>query len=108
MNTLARPASAPLPAVPRSSYLALLGGLFALFNSARVIAYLPTLWAVALSGDSSQHSLWTWFTFLGGNTTMAVWLWEQNGRHCNRAVLVSTANSLMCLGVVAVIVWTRL
>jgi hypothetical protein len=92
----------------RDAYLATLGGLFALFNSARVLAYLPTIWAVAASGDSSQHSLWTWFCFLGGNATMALWLWEQNGRTTNRAIAVSVCNALMCTGIVGVIAWTRL
>lgn len=27
--------------------------------------------AVLASGDSNQHSLWTWLTFLGSNATMA-------------------------------------
>jgi transposase InsO family protein len=92
----------------RDAYLATLGGLFALFNSARVVAYLPTIWAVAARGDSSQHSLWTWLCFLGGNATMALWLWEQNGRTTNRAIVVSACNALMCTGIVGVIAWTRL
>jgi hypothetical protein len=37
-------------------------------------AYLPTLWAIHVSGDSSQHSLWTWATWFGANVTMAAWL----------------------------------
>lgn len=89
------------------AYLALLGGAFALFNSVRVLAYLPTILALVASGDASQHSLWTWIAFLGGNTTMALWLWEQNGRRCNRAIAVNTGNALMCLAIVAVIAWIR-
>jgi hypothetical protein len=54
----------------------LLVGLFALFIFIRILAYLPTIWAVAVSGDSTQHSLWTQFTFLGGNATMAAWQCE--------------------------------
>jgi hypothetical protein len=89
------PATANLPAasmrrLPRSAYLAVLGSLF------------------ALSGDSSQHSLWTWLTFVGGNATLAAWLWEQNGQRCNRAILVSAGNALMCLAIIGVIAWTRL
>ncbi|WP_201494542.1 hypothetical protein [Rubrivivax sp. A210] len=97
-----------LPAISRDLYLSLLGSLFGVFNTARVLAYLPTIWAVAASGDSSQHSLWTWLTFLGGNATMAAWLWEQNGRRGNRAIAVSACNAAMCLGIVSVIAWTRL
>ena len=33
-------------------------------------AYLPTIWAIHRSADSSQHSLWTWCTWLGANLTM--------------------------------------
>lgn len=96
------------PMITRSRYLAVLGVMFSLFSSARVIAYLPTIWAVVTTGHSSQHSLWTWLTFLGGNVTMAVWLWENNSRRCNAAVAASGSNSLMCLAIIAAIVWTRL
>lgn len=98
----------PAPALSRASYLAALGALFAVFNAVRVVAYLPTIWAVAASGDSSQHSVWTWLTFLGGNATMAAWLWEQNQRRLNGPVLASAGNALMCTAIVAVIAWTRL
>lgn len=107
-GSVARPSHARPPAISRSRYLAAVGALFALFNSARVLAYLPTIWAVIATGDSGQHSLWTWFTFFGGNATMAVWLWEQNGRRCNAAIAASVGNALMCLGIIAVIAWTRL
>ena len=48
------------------THLAVLTWLFTLFNSVRVLAYLPTLLAVFNSGDSSQHSLLTWL-HLGGS-----------------------------------------
>lgn len=95
-------------ATARSRYLAALGTLFGLFSSARVLAYLPTIWAVVASGNSSQHSLLTWFTFLGGNATMAAWLWEHNGRRCNAAIASSGGNALMCLAVIVVVAWARL
>jgi hypothetical protein len=44
----------------RAAYLKLLTFAFALFSSARVVAYLPTIWAIHQSGDASQHSVWTW------------------------------------------------
>jgi hypothetical protein len=96
------------PAVTRSRYLATLGALFTLFSSARVLAYLPTIGAVMSTGDSSQHSLWTWFTFFGFNVSMAVWLWENNGRRCNGAIVASSSNALMCLTIIAVIAGMRL
>lgn len=101
----------PLPSMAldaRAAYLRILASVFALFSAARLVAYLPTIWAVAISGDSSQHSLWTWLTFVGGNASMALWLWEQNGRSGNRAIVISASNALMCLVIVGVIVWTRL
>lgn len=96
------------PACVRGSYLGALGALFTLFNSARVLGYLPTIWAVMATGDSSAHSLWTWFAFFGANWTMAAWLWEHNGRRGNAAIAASGGNALMCLAMIAAIAWTRL
>lgn len=92
----------------RARYLIALTWSFTLFNSMRALAYLPTLWTIHASGDSSQHSLWTWCTWLGANTTMAAWLWEHNGGRLNRAVLVNAANASMCLLTVGVILSFRL
>lgn len=83
--------------VPRRSlYLHVLTWAFTLFNSVRMLAYLPTIWAIHTSGDSSQHSLWTWATWVGANATMSAWLFEQNGRRASRAVLVNAGNALLC------------
>ncbi|HWH73082.1 MAG TPA: hypothetical protein VNV16_02325 [Methylibium sp.] len=91
----------------RASYLAVLTWLFALFNSVRLLSYLPTLWMIHSSGDSSQHSLWTWGTWLGANLTMAAWLYEQNGQRMGRAVAVSLGNASMCAATVALIAAQR-
>lgn len=98
----------PLARDGAALYLALLTWAFTLFNTARVAAYLPTLWAIHSSGQSGQHSLWTWCTWLGANATMAAWLYEHNGRRCNRAVLVNVGNATMCLLTVLLIVAYRL
>ena len=90
-----------------STYLAALTWLFTLFNSVRVLAYLPTLLAIFTSGDSSQHSLLTWVTWVGANATMAAWLYEHNGRRLNRAIAVNVCNSLMCLSTSILIVAYR-
>lgn len=90
-----------------SAYLVALTWLFTLFNSVRVLAYLPTLLAIFNSGNSSQHSLLTWVTWVGANTTMAAWLYEQNGRRMNRAVAVNACNSLMCIATSILIVAYR-
>ncbi|HOB93107.1 MAG TPA: hypothetical protein PKL46_03510 [Aquabacterium sp.] len=81
----------------RATYLQWLTWLFTLFNSVRVLAYLPTIWAIHATGDSSQHSLVTWLTWAGANTTMAAWLYEQNGQALNRAIAVNLCNTVMCL-----------
>jgi hypothetical protein len=81
----------------RRNYLTILSCLFAFFSTMRVLAYLPTLWAIVQSGDSSQHSLLTWITWTGANLTMAAWLYEQEGQRCGRAVAVSLVNATMCV-----------
>lgn len=95
------------PRAGRALYITVLSWAFTLFNTVRVLAYLPTVWAVHVSGDSSQHSLWTWCTWLGANLTMAAWLYEQNGQRANRAVVVNAGNACMCALTVAVIVTYR-
>ncbi len=111
VNTRGSPATAgagsAAPGTARSFYLLALTWAFTLFNTVRVFAYLPTLWAIHASADSSQHSLWTWLTWLGANATMAAWLYEHNGGRVNRAVLVNIGNSGMCVATVAVIVLYR-
>lgn len=82
---------------PRVTYLSVLTWAFTFFNSVRVLAYLPTVWAIVQSGDSSQHSVWTWITWAGANATMAAWLYEHNGRCANRAVAVNVCNATMCV-----------
>jgi len=91
----------------RTLYLRVLTWAFTLFNSVRVLAYAPTIWAIHASGDSSQHSLWTWITWAGANATMAAWLYEQNGQRLNRAIAVNMGNAAMCLCTVALIIAYR-
>ena len=89
-------------------YRTLLTWAFTLFNSVRVVSYLPTLWAIYSSGNSSQHSLWTWLTWFGANATMAAWLYESGGRRCNAAIAVNVCNASMCFFTAALIVLFRL
>jgi len=92
----------------RDRYLAALGWTFTLFSTARVFAYLPTLWVIHAQADSSQHSVVTWLTWLGANLTMAAWLYEEGGRRWSRPVLVNGCNATMCGMVVATILIYRL
>jgi hypothetical protein len=88
-------------------YLRLLTWSFVLFNTLRFAAYLPTVWAIQQSGDSNQHSLWTWLTWFGANLTTAAWLYEQDGQRLGRVAIVSACNAAMCLGVSVMLVWYR-
>ena len=99
---------APTDSSLRGWYLWLLTWAFTVFNTVRVAAYLPTVWAIVQSGNSAQHSLWTWLTWTGANATMAAWLYEHNQRRMDRAVVVNVGNAAMCLITAAVIVWFRL
>ena len=88
-------------------YLRCLTWAFTLFSSLRIVAYVPTIVAICSSGDSSQHSLWTWGSFMMSNLTMAGWLYEHSQQRLNRAIVVNLGNSAMCLAIVLLIVWFR-
>jgi len=105
-HPLARNPAQPVCTAPaRRLYLRLLTWAFTLFSTVRVAAYVPTIAAIVRSGDSSQHSLWTWLTWFGANATMAAWLYEHDGQRWDKAIVVSIGNALMCLGTTVVIVW---
>lgn len=107
---LLSPANANPPCIPRGArvaYLATLTWAFTLFSSLRVVSYLPMMWSIHSTGDSSQHSLWTWLTWLGANLTMAAWLYERNGQRLDRAALVNLGNAAMCAGTIVLIALHR-
>ena len=107
----AQRASAAADAKPlsaRAIYLQLLTWAFTLFNTARLFCYLPTMLAIHASGDSSQHSLWTWLTWAGANVTRAAWLYEKDGQRFTSAMWVNCGNATMCAATVTLIVAYRL
>ena len=104
-NSVATVAEAP--SSQRRGCLGLLTWAFMLFNSMRMVAYIPRAWAIYSTGDSSQHSLWTWCTWLGANVTMAAWLHEHNGNRIDKAVLINIGNATMCLVTVLLILHQR-
>ena len=83
-----------------------IGAAFSLFSSLRIVAYLPMLWAIAMSSDSSQHSLLTWLLWLGSNLSTALWLHDR-GTGVRGAVLVSLSNTVMCAVAVTLILALR-
>jgi hypothetical protein len=83
-------------AAAASPYQRLLLGAFALFNALRVVSYLPTFWAIHASGDSAQHSLWTWVVWFGSNLATSLWHCERNGRRWDMTATVLLTNAAMC------------
>jgi hypothetical protein len=96
------------PSRPNSCYIRVLRWAFAFFSSVRVFSYLPTMWAIWQSGDSSQHSLLTWCTWFGANLTMSLWLMERNDARIDGAAAVNLGNAAMCLAVIVLIAVRRL
>jgi hypothetical protein len=82
---------------PRALYLAALRWAVTVLGSVRLFSYLPTLWAIHASGNSSQHALTTWLTWAAANAAMAAWLYEQHGRRADCAVVINACNAVMCL-----------
>lgn len=103
----AAPPQSQLQSAPPAKATGLFAWAFTTFNCLRIVAYLPTVQAIWITGQSDQHSLLTWLIFLGANSTMARWLYEQNGWRTNRAVVINTVNALMCGVICLLIVWTR-
>ncbi len=97
----------PAPNAARVNYLRALALAFTFFNSLRTLAYLPNIFAIVESGRSDQHSLLTWLTLAGANITMAMWVYENHGRHVDRVAFINALNALMCLLTAAVIVAYR-
>jgi hypothetical protein len=91
----------------RSHYLTVLNWTFTAFNSIRILTYVPSIWAIVASGQSRQHSLLTWLSWLGANASMALWLYENNGRRCNKVIAASVGNAFMCAATCVVIVAYR-
>jgi len=79
------PAAEPSSGVFRRHFLIGPCWAFTLFNTVRAAADLPTVRAIVQSGHSSQHSLWTWFTWAGADAPMAAWLYETHGQRPGRA-----------------------
>lgn len=104
-STTAPPATPPASGNCGTS---LLIWTFTIFNFLRILAYLPTIEAILVTGESDQHSLVTWLIFFGANVTMCCWLYEEAGRRFNQAGLTNCGNALMCGVICLLIVWTRL
>jgi hypothetical protein len=101
-TTTATPPDKP-DAPGRLLYLRVLTLAFTTFSTLRTLAYLPNMLSIIESGRSDQHSLLTWLALAASNATMAMWVYEHNGRRYDRIVVVNAVNTLMCVLTVAVI-----
>lgn len=90
----------------RAAYVALLTGAFAFFNTVRLATYLPTLWTIHDSGQSDQHSLVTWVSWMLANLSTGLWLYERS-RHVDGVAALSFGNAAMCAAVSLLIAWYR-
>jgi len=91
----------------RAAYRTALKWSFSLFNGARLLTYLPTIWAINASANSDQHSLLTWSAWAGANLTMALWLHERSAR-LDRASVINLGNAAMCVMTCLVILYHRI
>lgn len=97
----------PAPSPGRVRYRIALDWVFASSSALRLLTYLPMLWAIHASADSTQHSLLTWLAWLTWNLVMAAWLYEHNGRRVDKAVRVTLGNASMCAAASVLIAWYR-
>lgn len=91
----------------RTRYLAVLDWSFAVFSTLRLLTYMPTMWAIHESGNSSQHSLLTWLVWTAANSVMGASLYERSGRVVNKLVVVNAANATQCLVMSLLVAWYR-
>lgn len=108
MTTVTRVSVAAPESGNLERYRAALTWAFTFFSAVRVLSYLPTMWTLWQSGDSSQHSLWTWCARFCANLTMSLWLIDRIGARIDRAAWVNLGNAVMCLAVIVLIVVERL
>jgi hypothetical protein len=80
---------------------------FALFNSARVLAYVPQIIRAARdSHGASAISLTTWSLFAASNVSTSVYAVVQLGDWAVASVFA--LNTLSCLAIVGITAWKRL
>jgi hypothetical protein len=91
----------------RQRYLAALDWSFAVFSTMRLLSYMPTMWVIYRSGNSSQHALLTWLVWTAANSVMAASLYERSHRHWNKLIIVTAANAVQCLAMTFLVAWYR-
>jgi hypothetical protein len=80
-----------------SFYATVLSWAFLATNSLRVFAYLPTIKKLLRHDVTADcQSQLTWLLWSSSNVTLALHLFELNGRQVNQMILVASANALMC------------
>ena len=91
----------------RDAYMSMLTRSAMLMGGIRALTYIPTILTLMASANSSQHSVWTWASWILANITMIMLLYERNGRKADSVILIQLANTIMCIVTTAVILWYR-
>jgi hypothetical protein len=79
---------------------------FGVFNTLRLVSYVPQIIAVARDQNGAMAiSLWCWSIWIGANATAALYAWVNVG---DRALaLMSAFNTLCCMTVVTLALLKR-
>lgn len=88
-------------------FSSLLAGSFILFNTLRVLFYLPQIGKLVKARNNlATHSLFTWFSWVFANLTTGLLFYQQSNRLDDK-VLLNMASAFMCAVVVGIILYKR-
>lgn len=77
------------------------------FGAIRILTYVPTIGTLVASRNSDQYSVATWMLWILSNFTLAMSIYEYNGKKLNSLVLMNLGNTAMCLVTSLVIIYYR-
>ncbi len=99
--------SAPRLLPTREQYRRSLPTVLNFWAVMRVLCYAQTLGLLLAAKDIHGQSLLAWVTWLGSAAALSGWLYENNGRRVDLAVVVNLVNVALCAAIVVLLVWHR-